>query len=135
MQFADLSLGQRAEVSRTIEDADILAFAELTGDRNPVHLDEAFAAATRFEGRIAHGLLTAGLLSAVLGMHLPGPGAVYLGQSLRFRAPVRPGDTLTATAEVSALEAEKRRVRLRTTITNQHGATVVDGDADMLMLA
>lgn len=135
MEFADLSLGQRAGVERTITQADIQTFADLTGDRNPVHLDEAWAAQTRFGGRIAHGMLTAGLFSTVLGMHLPGPGAIYLGQSLRFRAPVRPGDTITATAEVIELVAEKRRVRLRTTAVNQHGETVLDGDADMLVLA
>jgi 3-hydroxybutyryl-CoA dehydratase len=135
MPFADFLLGQVAEVSRTISAADIDAFAQLTGDDNPVHLDEAFAAQTQFGGRIAHGMLSAGLISAVLGTQLPGPGAIYLGQSLRFVAPVRPGDTITARVEVIELWPEKRRIRLQTTCTNQEGETVIHGDAQMLLLA
>lgn len=135
MQFAELVLGQVADMSRTITDADITAFAELTGDVNPVHLDEAYAVQTRFAGRIAHGMLSAGLISAVLGNRLPGPGAIYLGQSLRFTAPVRPGDRITARVEVVELVPEKRRTRLRTTCTNQRGETVIDGDAQMLLPA
>lgn len=135
MQYAELTLGQVAEVTRTITIADIEAFAALTGDDNPVHLDESFAAGTRFGGRIAHGMLSAGLISAVLGTRLPGTGAIYLGQTLRFTAPVRPGDTITARAEVLELTPEKRRVRIRTTCTNQLGDTVIDGEAQMLLLA
>jgi 3-hydroxybutyryl-CoA dehydratase len=135
MRFDELHLGQQAAVSKVIEEADIDAFATLTGDANPVHLDEAFAATTRFGGRIAHGMLSAGLFSTVLGMKLPGTGAIYLGQTLRFTAPVRPGDTVTATAEVVELVPEKRRVRLRTTATNQRGETVIDGEAQMLLLS
>jgi len=135
MRFDELHLGQQAAVSKVIEEADIDAFAALTGDSNPVHLDEAFAATTRFGGRIAHGMLSAGLFSTVLGMKLPGTGAIYLGQTLRFTAPVRPGDTVTATAEVVELVPEKRRVRLRTTATNQRGETVIDGEAQMLLLS
>jgi len=135
MRFDELHLGQQAAVSKVIEEADIDAFAALTGDSNPVHLDEAFAATTRFGGRIAHGMLSAGLFSTVLGMKLPGTGAIYLGQTLRFTAPVRPGDTITATAEVVELVPEKRRVRLRTTATNQRGETVIDGEAQMLLLS
>lgn len=135
MQFAELVLGQVAEVSKTITKADIEAFAALTGDTNPMHLDEAFAAATRFGGLIAHGMLSAGLISTVLGTRLPGTGAIYLGQSLRFTAPVRPGDTVTARAEVVELVPAKRRVRIRTTGTNQRGEVVIDGEAEMLLLA
>lgn len=135
MPFPDFLLGQAAEVSRTISAADIEAFAQLTGDDNPVHLDEAFAAQTQFGGRIAHGMLSAGLISAVLGTKLPGPGAIYLGQSLRFMAPVRPGDTITARVEVIELLPEKRRIRLQTTCTNQAGVTVIHGDAQLLLPA
>lgn len=135
MRFEELFLGQTAEVSKTITQADVETFAALTGDQNPVHLDEAFAATTRFGGRIAHGMLSAGLISTVLGMHLPGSGAIYLGQTLRFTAPVRPGDTITATAEVVELFPEKRRVRLRTTVTTGGGETVIEGEAQMVLLA
>lgn len=135
MLFAELVVGQIAEMSRTITDADIIAFAALTGDVNPMHLDEAYAVQTRFAGRIAHGMLSAGLISAVLGNRLPGPGAIYLSQSLRFTAPVRPGDRITARVEVVELIPEKRRIRCRTTCTNQQGDTVIDGDAQMMLPA
>lgn len=134
MRFDELALGQSAEISKTIQDADIETFGALTGDRNPVHFDDAWAKETRFGGRIAHGLLTTSLLSAVLGMHLPGTGAIYRSQSLRFRAPVFPGDTITARVEVLELRPERRQVRLATTITNQRGEVVIDGSAEMLML-
>jgi 3-hydroxybutyryl-CoA dehydratase len=107
----------------------VRAFAALTGDANPVHLDESYAAGTMFGGRIAHGMHVAGLISAVLGMRLPGPGAVYLEQSLRFRRPVRIGDTVTARVEVLDVIPERRRVRLATTCRTQHGDLVVDGEA------
>jgi 3-hydroxybutyryl-CoA dehydratase len=127
--------GQRAAVTRTITQADIEAYAALVGDRNPLHTDEAFAARSRFGGRIAHGLLTAGLISTVLGMHLPGPGGIYLSQTLRFRRPVRPGDAVTATAEVAAYDPAGRRLTLRTACTNQRGETVLDGEAVLLVEA
>lgn len=133
MLFAELALGQTALVRRTITEADLSGFAGITGDFNPLHVDAEWAARTRFGGRIAHGMLSAGLISNVLGMRLPGPGAIYLGQTLRFTAPVRPGDTITARAEVVELVPAKRRVRLRTTCTNQAGETVVDGEAVMLV--
>jgi 3-hydroxybutyryl-CoA dehydratase len=120
-------------VTKTITEADVETFASLTGDRNPVHVDQAYAARTRFGGRIAHGLLTAGLISTVLGMHLPGPGAIYLSQSLRFRRPVRIGDAITAEAEVVAYDPDRRRLTLRTTWTNQHGEVVLDGEAVVLL--
>jgi 3-hydroxybutyryl-CoA dehydratase len=129
MRFDELRVGASAELSRAIGDADVRAFAALTGDANPVHLDESYAAGTMFGGRIAHGMHVAGLISAVLGMRLPGPGAVYLEQSLRFRRPVRIGDTVTARVEVLDVIPERRRVRLATSCRTQHGDLVVDGEA------
>jgi 3-hydroxybutyryl-CoA dehydratase len=128
-----LEVGQTAELSRTVRDADILAYAELTGDFNPAHTDEAWAATSCFGGRVAHGMLTAGYVSAVLAMRLPGPGAIYLGQTLRFTRPVRPGDTVTARVEVVEVLLERRRARLATTCRNQHGETVLEGEATVLL--
>jgi 3-hydroxybutyryl-CoA dehydratase len=133
MRFEDLSLGQTAVVSETITESHINRFADLSGDRNPLHLDADWAAKTRFGGRIAHGALTAGLVSRVLGMELPGTGAVYLSQTCKFLGPVRPGDTIEAKAEVVHLDAARRRVRLRTTCTNQRGEPILDGEALMLI--
>ncbi|HEX3926504.1 MAG TPA: MaoC family dehydratase [Gemmatimonadales bacterium] len=135
MRFDELFLGQSASVTKVISDDEMRRFAELTGDFSAMHFDDAFANESRFGGRIAHGLLSASLFSAVLGMHLPGTGTIYRGQSLRFLLPVRPGDTIVATAEVTVLVPEKRRVTLRTTCTNQRGEMVIDGEAQMLMLA
>lgn len=123
-----------AEVSKRVSMADIIGFAELTGDANPLHLDPEFAANSRFGGVISHGMLTAGLLSTVLGMKLPGTGAVYISQTLTFRGPVRPGDTITARAEVVELVSDRRRVRLATRIANQRDEPVVDGEAWMLLM-
>lgn len=123
-----------AEVSKSVSMADIIGFAELTGDANPLHLDPEFAADSRFGGVISHGMLTAGLLSTVLGMKLPGTGAVYISQTLNFRGAVRPGDTITARAEVVELVPERRRVRLATRIANQRDEPVVDGEAWMLLM-
>jgi 3-hydroxybutyryl-CoA dehydratase len=122
-------VGTRASVTRTITDAQIRTFAKITGDTNPLHLDDAHAATTRFGGRIAHGMLTAGLISTIIGTKLPGLGAIYLQQQLRFVAPVRPGDTITATGEVIAVRPEKRILTLRTECTNQHGELVITGEA------
>jgi len=133
MRFEELAIGRSATVSETITDRHIAAFAELSGDRNPLHVDDAWAARTRFGGRIAHGALTAGLVSRVLGMELPGTGAVYLGQTYRFTAPVRPGDTVEARAEVIELDRARRRVRLRTTCRNQRGEQVLEGEALMMI--
>jgi 3-hydroxybutyryl-CoA dehydratase len=126
-------LGQRASLTRTISDADITAFAALTGDRNPLHLDEAFAVRSRFGRRVAHGLLCAGLISAVLGTKLPGPGAIYLEQSLRFVRPVFPGDTITATVEVTACREDRRTATLRTTCADESGRIVIEGEAAVLL--
>jgi len=126
--FEDLRVGMSASTGKTITEDDIQMFAAVSTDQNPVHMSEAAAAATPFRHRIAHGMLSAGLISAVLGNRLPGPGTIYMSQSLRFRAPVRIGDTVTATAEVTALDAVKRRATLRTTC--MVGDTVViDGEA------
>ena len=126
-------MGQRATLSKTITDADIRAFAALSGDRNPLHLDEAFARQSRFGRPVAHGVLVAGVISAVLGMILPGPGAIYLGQTLKFLRPVYPGDTVTATVEVTAIRGDRGIVTLRTTCTNQAGEPVIDGEAVLLV--
>ena len=127
-----LKVGDGAEVSRTITDDDIRAFAELTGDRNPVHLDEEYAAGTRFGRRIAHGMLGASLISAVLANELPGSGTVYLSQSLRFVAPVFPGDTVTARVEVKSVREGKPVVTLETVCRNQRGELLIEGEAVVL---
>ena len=129
----DFAIGEKAQLSRTITDADIAAMAEISGDYNPVHMDDAFAAKTRFKGRIAHGLFSAGLISAVLGTKLPGPGAVYLKQTHNFLYPVRAGDPLTAEAEVTAWRADKRIITLKTRAFNQDGVDVVAGEAVLLV--
>ncbi|MGQ9653042.1 MAG: MaoC family dehydratase [Thermodesulfobacteriota bacterium] len=125
----ELLVGDAAEFSKTITEADVVLFAGVTGDLNPAHMDQVWAEGTRFGGRIAHGMLSAGLISAVLGMQLPGPGTIYLSQELRFLAPVRIGDTVTARVEVEEVIKGKNRVRLRTTCRNQEGTQVVDGVA------
>jgi 3-hydroxybutyryl-CoA dehydratase len=128
----DFSIGEKATLSRLISEDDILRMAAITGDFNPVHIDEEYAAMTRFKGRIAHGVFSSGLISAVLGMHLPGPGAVYLRQSLQFLHPLRPGDVLTAEVEVIAWRAEKRIITLQTRSSNQDGTGIAEGEAVLL---
>ena len=128
----DLEIGQTAELRRTVTAPDVEAFAAVTGDANPVHLDEAYAAATPFKGRIAHGMLSAGFISTVLGTKLPGPGAIYLSQSLKFKAPVRPGDTVRARATVTAIVPEKRRVTLATTC-HVGDTLVIEGEAVVMV--
>ncbi len=125
-------VGDSAEVSKTITDADVRAFAELTGDRNPVHLDEDYASSTRFGRRIAHGMIGASLISTVLASELPGPGSVYLSQTLRFTAPVYVGDTVTARVSVTRVRDDKPIVTLETVCTNQRGERVVEGEAVVL---
>jgi 3-hydroxybutyryl-CoA dehydratase len=127
-----LKTGDSAERSRTITDDDVRAFAELTGDRNPVHLDDEYAAGTRFGRRIAHGMLGASLISSVLANELPGRGTVYVSQTLRFTAPVFPGDTVTARVTVKAVREDKPVVTLETVCTNQRGERVVEGEAVVL---
>ncbi len=128
----DLSLGQSAELVRTVGEADIEAFAAVTGDNNPIHLDADYAATTSFGQRIAHGMLSAGYISAVLGASLPGPGAVYLSQSLRFKRPVKIGDAVTARATVTEINAAKGWVTLATVCLVNNKA-VVEGEAVVLV--
>ena len=127
-----LELGASASLTKTITDDDVVAFAEVSGDKNPVHLDDAYAAQTRFGERIAHGMLSAGFISAVLGTKLPGPGAVYLSQTLKFRAPVTIGDEITATATVVSVKEGKPIFTLETICTNQNGEKVLEGEAVIL---
>jgi 3-hydroxybutyryl-CoA dehydratase len=126
--FEDLAPGMSATFAKTITEADIVLFARASGDNNAIHINEEFAQATPFKGRIAHGMLTASVISAAIAGRLPGPGTVYLGQNLRFKAPVRPGDTVQATVTVKELVAEKRRVAL-TTVCTVKGKVVIEGDA------
>ncbi|MDM0027508.1 MaoC family dehydratase [Variovorax saccharolyticus] len=126
--FEDLEIGMHASFAKTVTEADIVLFAAASGDNNAVHINEEFARTTQFKGRIAHGMLSASVISAAIAGRLPGPGTVYLGQNLRFKAPVRPGDTVQATVTVKELSAEKKRVTL-TTICTVEGKVVIDGDA------
>jgi 3-hydroxybutyryl-CoA dehydratase len=128
LYFDDLEIGMSATLSKTIAASDVVGFAQVTGDRNPIHLSEHFAARTQFKKRIAHGLYTASLISAVLGTRLPGPGAVYISQTLNFHAPVKIGDTVEVTVTVKELISEKRRARLAC-VCKVDGAVVLDGDA------
>ena len=125
-------VGDSAEITKTIEQSDIDAFASVTGDRNPVHVDEEFAKTTRFGKRIAHGMLTASLISAVLANKLPGEGSVYLGQTLQFVAPVFPGDEITARVTVKEIREDKPVVKLETVCVNQRGEIVIRGEATVL---
>jgi len=127
------TIGEKASLARAVSEADIVDFARISGDTNPVHLDEEYARTTRFAGRIAHGMLAAGFISATLGTRLPGPGAIYLSQTLKFTAPVRAGDTITTTVEVIAYREDKRIVTLKTECANQRGELVVSGEAVLLM--
>ena len=125
-------VGESASFSKTITDADVTLFAGVTGDLNPVHIDELAAKRTRFGGRVAHGMLGAGLISTVLGTRLPGPGTIYLSQTLKFTAPMRVGDTITATVTVKSARPDKPLYTLETVVTNQHGTTVIEGEAVVL---
>ena len=128
LHFEDLSVGMTETLSKTISSSDVVGFAEVTGDRNPIHLSQHFAAKTPFGTRIAHGLYTASLISAVLGTRLPGPGAVYISQTLNFRAPVRIGDTVEVEVTVAELILERRRARLACRC-RVAGEVVLDGEA------
>lgn len=132
-RFDDFAVGQSAERIHTVLDADIAAFAAVTGDSNPVHLDETAAIAAGFEGRIAHGMLAAGYISATMAMALPGPGAIYLTQSLRFVRPVRMGDVVTTRVEILEIFRTRRRLRMSTVCVNTEGKTVVDGEAAIMI--
>ena len=128
----DLAVGQSAERSHVVTEADIAAFAEVSGDFNPVHMDETFAQATQFKGRIAHGVLSATYISAVLGEMLPGHGAIYISQNLRFRRPVRIGDEVAARVTVTAIDGEKARVSLDT-VCLVAGKAVIEGEAVLMV--
>ncbi len=125
----EIETGDAAEFSKTLSETDVYLFAGITGDLNPAHINEDYARTTFFKTRIAHGMLNGGLISAVLGMKLPGPGTIYIRQEMNFTAPVRIGDTITARAEVIEKDVGKNRLRLRTTCTNQDGTLVMDGEA------
>ncbi len=128
-------VGDSVQLTRTFGDAEIEKFAELTGDRNPLHMDEAFAAHTRFKRRIAQGILSASLISTCIGMHLPGAGAIYLDQTLRFIKPVYVGDTVTLTATVSHIRQDKPILTLSTIWTNQLSQRVIEGEAHVLLMS
>jgi 3-hydroxybutyryl-CoA dehydratase len=130
--FEDLAVGMEASYAKKITNDDVLAFADLSGDTNPVHLDDAYAAGTMFKQRIAHGFLTASLFSTVLGTKLPGPGCVYLSQTMKFRAPVYIGDEVVATLRVTGLDPDKARATLACDCA-VNGKTVLEGEAVMMV--
>lgn len=127
-----LKIGDTASLSKTFSDEDVRAFAAISGDKNPVHLDEEYAAKTQFKKRIAHGILTAGLISAILGTQLPGEGSIYLGQQLNFKAPVYLNDTITATVTVIKIHERKPIATLETVCKNEDGVVVLNGEATVL---
>ena len=127
--FDEIEIGQTADYRKIVRDEDVLMFAKLSGDVNPVHLDEEYARTTQFGGRIAHGMYTAALMSAAMATTLPGPGSVYLSQTMKFRAPVRIGDELTVHLEVTNKRERNKSVTVMVRVTNQDGAKVVTGEA------
>ncbi len=131
MTLDEIEVGREAVRVRTVADADIQGFADVSGDHNPVHLDEGFARTTPFKGRIAHGMLSAAWISALIAGELPGPGSIYLQQSLSFRRPVRPGDEVTVRVKVTAVDRDRGRVTLATTCIVA-GKPVVEGEAVVL---
>ena len=132
-RYEEIAVGDTGSLSKTVTEADVVLYAGITGDNNPVHVNELAAAESRFGRRVAHGMLTAGFISAVLGTCLPGRGAVYLSQTLKFLRPVYIGDTVTATAEVLEKNDKRKQVRLRTVVVNQDGKKVIDGEAEALL--
>ena len=127
-----LNIGDKASFAKQITESDVLRFAEVTGDRNPIHLDPEYASKTRFKERIAHGMLTASLISAAISTRLLGPGSIYVSQSLEFKAPVKLGDVIQAEVELIEKIPGKNLVRLKTTCRNQDGIVVIDGEAIIL---
>ncbi len=125
----ELKIGDCAEFAKTVSESDVYLFAGITGDLNPAHIDQNYAEKTHFKTRIAHGMLGAGFISAVIGTRLPGPGTIYLNQTLAFLAPVNIGDTITARVMVTEILPEKKHVQLETTCVNQHGEKVLNGRA------
>jgi 3-hydroxybutyryl-CoA dehydratase len=132
--FEELSVGQEASQSNTVTADTIRAFADVSGDRNPVHVDAEYAATTMFKERIAHGMLSAAYISAVFGMQLPGPGAIYISQTLNFKAPVKIGDTMVTTVKVAELVPEKKRAKFECVCT-VNGKPVVQGEAVLMVPA
>lgn len=132
LTIKELNIGDKASFQKTITESDVYLYAGITGDLNPAHINQVEAEKTMFQGRIAHGMLTAGLVSAVLGMQLPGPGSIYLGQELKFVAPVRIGDTIKAEVEVIEKLEDKNRIKLSTICTNQNGVEVLIGVANIM---
>lgn len=128
-----LKIGDSASMTKTFSDEDVRSFAEISGDKNPVHLDDEFASSTQFKRRLVHGMLTASLISAVMGTELPGPGSIYLSQSINFRAPVYIGDTITATITVIKIRKSKKIVTLETVCKNQSDMVVLEGEAVLLV--
>ena len=134
MRFADLEVGQSVERSREMTTSLVDAYAQLTGDFSPVHVDADFAAKSRFGTRIAHGMLSAGVLSAIIGMELPGPGTIWVAQAFRFKQPVKIGDTITWRVEVLELFPEKKRAKLSTVCRNQRGEVAIEGEGTIMLL-
>ncbi len=127
--ISEIKVGDVAEATKTVSETDVYLFAGVTGDFNPAHMNETYAQNTFFKTRIAHGMLGAGFISAVVGMQLPGPGTIYITQELKFLAPTRIGDTVTARVEVLEVIADKKRVRLKTECVNQEGKVILAGEA------
>jgi len=132
LYFEDLSEGMQDAYAKTITDADVITFAGISGDTNPVHLNHEFASETMFEGQVAHGMLTASFISTVIGTKLPGPGCIYVSQNLRFKAPVKVGDTVMATCTVTKLIPEKRMIEMKT-VCSVGGKQVLDGNATIMV--
>ena len=128
-----INIGDKAEFTKTISETDIYLYAGITGDFNPVHINKEYSKTTIFKERVAHGMLSAGLISTVLGNQLPGPGAIYLSQVLNFVAPVKIGDTVTAEVEVIGKDLQRRIVRLKTVCRNQEGVPVINGEASVML--
>lgn len=130
----EIKVGMTGDFSKRVTKADVESFAEVTGDYNPMHMDDEFAAQTQFHGRIAHGMISAGMISACLGTKMPGPGAIYLGQSLKFNAPVHFDDVLVVRVEVTKIDQKKhfKLVTFSTVVTNQDGQVVTDGEAQIM---
>jgi 3-hydroxybutyryl-CoA dehydratase len=131
--YEAMTVGQTAEYIRTITEKDILTFAEVSGDHNPIHLDENYAKQTLFKGRIAHGMLSASFISTVIAKELPGPGTIYLSQKLEFKRPVRIGDTITTKVEIIKKQDDKKRITLKTICLNQDDLNVIMGEAVVML--
>jgi 3-hydroxybutyryl-CoA dehydratase len=127
----ELNLGDKAEFTKTISESDVYLYAGVTGDFNPAHINQPYAEKTFFKTRIVHGMLVAGFISTILGTQLPGPGTIYIRQTLKFNAPVHFGDTITASVEVDEIVSDKNRIRLKTVCKNQNDEIVLDGEAEV----